>query len=210
MNEKIKAINKGLMEWTPGIQLMKAVKECNEGCCGRENCMRMVTGQELPDKCMYEVWAGYKFIKAVLEIKDEWVIVSGKKGWRWNSAWNKLSEYQKITAMDMAINRMHVIRCDVEINGKGVSVVETTRFYDAKTGELTREVDKLVPNPAIQAKNSLAKLNKELGQTIILSEKDKDEKKVKEPTDGLSGPLAGFMQALGKAKLPSQETAKVN
>jgi len=200
MIKEINAIYKGMEKWTPGQTLIKGMKICTQECAAYQSCAGQCvveTEAVLPVKCMYEVWAGYKFIKAVLEIKNEWVAVAGKT---WSDKWSHLSEYVKITVLDMAINKAHIVRADIDIESNGISVVDVTKFYDPKTGVLTRQSEKLAPNPAIAVKNSLIKLNKELGETIILSEKDKDVQKRVKPTDKMPGPLGAFMEVMAKAK----------
>jgi len=161
----------GIKEWLPAKQIVRVIQKCSD-CDVKDRC----DSDQSLGVCEYELHGAYRVITSVMGIGDNWVTVGNTY---WVSKWTKLSEWSKVTAIDMAVSKMQIIRCDIDVSGGGVRLVEKAQFYDAKTGELTREVEKQVSNPSLAAKQQLVRSFGDMSQAMLLSDKDKDGKKDK-------------------------------
>jgi hypothetical protein len=204
------AIAEGIKGWIQGHNLWKAMRNCpsledqgersggsSEQCCDHLSCEMQTQSQR--DKCGYEVMASYQFLLGHLGL---FRMIPGSQDW--NAAFQKLSDYEKTTVLEIAINKALLVRCDIEIANKGILVEEVTDKYNK--GELISTNTKQISNPAVEVKSSLSKINRELGKTINISERDKDDRKAKlkqfpkDPEESNS-PMGNFMKVIGRAAM---------
>ena len=205
MEPTTQRIAEGLSGWTDGQNIWKAIKNCpsleqnveEAGlglCCDHRRCKMQIECQS--GKCGYEVFTSYRFLLGHLNMTQG---IPGTK--QWNIQFSKLTEYKQTTVLEIAINKALLVRCDIEIANKGIVLKEVTDKFNK--GELVSTNTKQVNNPAIDMKQKLSGINRELGKSINISERDQDDKKAKLKQYGNDdfndSPMSKFMEVLARA-----------
>jgi len=199
-------IAEGLKKWQLSHNLWKVIRTCpslaagtektaSVQCCDHLACEMQTQSQS--GKCGYEVMASYQFLLGHLGLEKS---LPGSK--TWNAAFSKMTEYERTTVLEIAINKALLVRCDIEIANKGMLIEEITDKYFK--GDLISTTTRQVENPSVKMKQTLSKINRESGMSINISERDKDDKKAKlkqynNPLDNADSPMGKFMKVLSKA-----------
>lgn len=180
--------------WLPAKQIVRVIRKCSD--CG---CKDVCDSDKELGICEYELHGAYRVITSAIGIGDSWVNIGNAY---WRTKWAKLSQWSRVTVIDMAVSKMQIIRCDIDIDSAGVRLVEKTQFYDPKTGELTREVEKQVSNPSLASKQQLVRSLGDMSQQMLLSDKDKDTRKEKgKQVEVFGAMIAAFASAPNPSKV---------
>jgi hypothetical protein len=170
------------------IQGVRGIRICSEECKRKEECefwRREFMGREWVKRpyCFIEVQAYQNNIAEFTgEVEKNEIAVT---------------QVVKMMIKDIAMSVVHIGRCDEELAG-GSIVSEEVSIWKVKDSE--RTTTKPIENPAVGARAKLIKTVMELTSKLLLSPKDKDEKKQWKKRDADESPsetIGRLMKGIG-------------